>query len=244
MRLIPILAITFTLGCASQSDMRLDESLTPSDRALAARMAELTKDRCVRQTYGQTTAMPPTGQTKISSLPIVKRLYTSESGWVKAEVTADGAWDNIYFLEPKNAIVCGEPNWQKLADSGSVNFIDVRSPSAYSRRAQPAAAGSPQAEQRPVAFRWEGEPQLVAGTVFIQQQGKSGRITARLPSSNAECTGMYEAASGAQGQWALSCTNGLTAVGTCRALGPGKGSVGSGQDSKGQRVEFTLGGSP
>lgn len=226
--------------------MRLDETLNSSDRALATRLSEMTRDRCVRQEYSQSALVQPTNQTKISALPVVKRLFTSDSGWVKAEIAAQGAWDNIYFLESKNIIVCGEPNWQKLADSTSIRFSDVRSkPSPQGQSGTSGAApGMQSGEQRPVAFRWEGEPQLIAGFVTIQNQGKSGRISARLPSSDAECSGMYEAVSGAQGQWAMSCTNGLTAVGTYRALGPGKGSVGSGQDSKGKRVEFTLGAMP
>ena len=238
-------AFVLITGCAIQGDMRLDESLTNSDRALAARIAELTKDRCVRHVYGRTTELPVVSSIKIGSLPTVKRLYTSDSGWVKAEVTGEGAWDNIYFLESKNTLVCGEPNWQKLSDSPSIRFVDVRSQSVQPRRPDATLSeASSKSEQRPVAFQWEGEPMLIVGTMIVQQQERSGRIAARLPSSDAECTGMYETASGGQGQWAMSCSNGLTAVGTFRSLGAGKGSVGSGQDSKGRRVEFTLGGAP
>ena len=244
MRSVLCLAAAGAIGCAAQIDLRLDESISSSDRALALRMSELTRERCVRQQYDQSVSMTPTAKTKISALPVVKRLYASDSGWVKAEITVEGAWDNIYFLESKNSVICGEPNWQKLTDSSSVRFYDIRSQSPRSSRAEPVVPPVSSGEQRAIAFRWEGEPQLIAGIVTIQQQGRSGRISAKLPSGDGECTGMYEAAAGGQGQWAMSCTGGLTVVGTFRGLGPGKGSVGSGQDSKCKRVEFTLAGTP
>jgi len=173
---------------------------------------------------------------------VVRRLYRSDQSWVKAEITDEGAWDNVYWSEQRGTIVCGEPNWQKLADSSSVRFQDVRA-----QRESGSTIGSTApfvgGEQRAIAFQWEGEPRLIAGVVTIAQRGMSGKISAKLPTGDGDCTGMYEGSPGGTGQWALSCSNGLTVVGTFRALGSGKGSVGSGVDSKGKRVEFTVGGS-
>ena len=229
---------------ATSSDMRLDEAITSGDRALAVRMSELSMDRCVRQQYNPTVALAPSTQVKFSALPVVKRLYRSEMGWVKAEVTGGGAWDNIYYLEAKNAVICGEQGWQKLADSSAVRFYDVRSQAPQVASPPPATVDRLPNEQRAIAFRWEGEARLIAGVVTLQQRSRAGNISAKLPSGDGECTGVFEAASNGNGQWALSCTNGLTVVGTFTALGQGKGSVGTGTDSKGKRVEFTLAGTP
>lgn len=92
-------------------------------------------------------------------------------------------------------------------------------------------------DQRAIAIQWEGESRPIAALVTISQSGDSGTISAKHPDGAAQCAGTYGA-----GRWAIACTNGHSAAGTFRALGPGRGSVGSGVDSKGRRVEFTLGG--
>lgn len=107
-----------------------------------------------------------------------------------------------------------------------------------------SSATSMREEQRAIAFKWEGEERVMAGYVTLNQSGRSGQVRGRLPGDEGECTGMFEAGADGKGQWALSCTNGLTALGTFTALGQGKGSVGTGRDSRGRKVEFTLAGRP
>lgn len=91
-------------------------------------------------------------------------------------------------------------------------------------------------DQRAIAIQWEGEARPIAALVTISQSGDSGTISAKHPDGAAQCAGTYGG-----GRWAIACTNGHSASGTFRALGVGRGSVGSGVDSKGRRVEFTLG---
>ena len=96
------------------------------------------------------------------------------------------------------------------------------------KEAQSNAAAVVEGERRAIALQWEGDHRPTAGVVTISQRGLSGKISAKLPEGAGECVGMYEARRDGTGQWALSCTNGLTVIGSFRALGPGKGSVGSG----------------
>jgi hypothetical protein len=98
-------------------------------------------------------------------------------------------------------------------------------------------------EKRAIAFKWEGDDRLMAAYVTLNQSGRSGTVRGKLPVSQTECTGMFEAGADGKGQWALSCANGLTAVGTFTAQGAGKGSVGTGTDNRGRKVEFTVAGS-
>ena len=241
-RILVLAVVSALAACGTNPDLRLDESLTSGDRALALRMSELTRERCVRQQYDSAVMGTTGSRTQFGALPVVRRLYRSDQEWVKAEITAEGAWDNVYWSEQRGVVICGEPNWQKLADASAVRFRDVRvQGTASSTPASPAPLRD--GEQRAIAIQWEGE-RLVAGVVTIAQRGMSGKIAAKLPTGDGECTGMYEGNASGTGQWALSCTNGITVVGTFRALGAGKGSVGTGVDSKGRRVEFTVGGSP
>jgi hypothetical protein len=245
MRLAASLIATTLAACATPSDMRIDQSVSGADRSLAMRMSELTMERCVRQQYDSAVYKHPGGQSKFPDLPPVRRLFRSDKGWVRAEIATSGVWDNVYFLESRNSVICGEPNWQKLADSTLVRFYDVKAdqpmPGTPATLPPPTSTSSV-SERRAVAFAWEGQPNLLAGTVTLEQQGLKGKIQAKLPAGDGDCNGVYEASATGTGQWALSCSNGLTAVGSFRVLGAGKGSVGSGTDSKGKRVEFTVAG--
>lgn len=100
----------------------------------------------------------------------------------------------------------------------------------------------------PVAFKWEGEYDLAAGRVSLNQTGDTGTIKLTLPNDGAACSGNWRWSRGAYGTteiptgvWSLSCSNGLTASGTYASSKPASG-TGSGQDSNGRRVTFTFGG--
>jgi len=108
---------------------------------------------------------------------------------------------------------------------------------------QPLQKSSSLTFTRSLAVSWEGYSRLIPGTVEIQDEGKRGRVLAPLPNSEGECTGVYEMIDRRNGQWALACTNGLSATGKLEAFGQGKGSSGIGVDTKGRRVEFSVGGS-
>lgn len=95
---------------------------------------------------------------------------------------------------------------------------------------------------RPIAIRWEGISELLAGTVSLRQQSNRGDIFLTLPNNAGSCQGSYTSSRDYNGTWAISCTNGLTASGYFSSFGPGMGSSGEGTDSMERRVQFTVGG--
>lgn len=122
----PLLAgVLLLIGCASP-DLATDPSLSQTDRQLAMRLAELTQKRCIHYKYEQGAPdRKLTGNMRFYRMPVVKRLYRSDSGWVQAEVQADSVWDNVYLLERSGAFICGNIAWQKHEDSASVSFREI-----------------------------------------------------------------------------------------------------------------------
>ena len=97
-------------------------------------------------------------------------------------------------------------------------------------------------ESRPIAVRWEGIGELVAGTLALQQGKRRGQMAMTLPRGDGKCEGTYALAAQRRGTWSVACTNGLTASGTFEAFGTGQGSAGKGTDNKGRSLRFTVGG--
>lgn len=122
---IYLMGLSLLSGCLASIDLKNDQSLSSGDRRVAARIAELTQQLCVRYTYEQGTDRKLSGNMKLSESPAVKRMYRSDSGWVKAEVLANGVWDNSYYLESSGKFICGENSWQKFSDSTSIIFREI-----------------------------------------------------------------------------------------------------------------------
>lgn len=97
-------------------------------------------------------------------------------------------------------------------------------------------------QTRPIAIRWQGISDLVAGEISFRENNRSGKMKATIPGSGDACEGTYQLGAGQTGSWAMACTNALTAAGTFTAFGAGKGSSGSGTDSRGNAINFTIGG--
>jgi len=97
-------------------------------------------------------------------------------------------------------------------------------------------------QTRPIAIRWQGISDLVAGEISIKANNRAGTMKATIPGSSQTCEGTYQLGSDSTGSWALACTNGLTATGTFTAFGSDKGSSGNGKDSRGNAIQFTIGG--
>jgi hypothetical protein len=96
--------------------------------------------------------------------------------------------------------------------------------------------------ERSIAVSWEGFSTLIAGKASMQESADKGFISATLPESKGTCTGIYSYNDKTYGVWSLSCTNGLSAAGEFKAYGQNKGATGSGTDSKGRMVTYTISG--
>jgi hypothetical protein len=249
--LLVVIGFSVIVGCAVTSDIRDNGSISSADREVASRIADLTKERCTHYRYDTGSDRKLSGDMKFSQAIVVKRIYRSSVGWVKAEVVANSIWDNIYYSEKNGNLVCGEKNWQKLSGVSAVSFAEVGKPEGPSAVAMATAApatrqatASGASETRPLALRWEGYANLISGTASLLDGGRKGSISAVLPGGEGKCSGLYEFVSSTTGQWAVSCTNNLSATGTFEAFGRGNGSTGKGKDTKGNLVEFSIGASP
>jgi len=246
-----LLPMPILSGCLATTDLRKDPSVNEADRNIAVRIGDLTKQRCTYYQYVQDSGRKLSGDIRFSESAEVRRLYRSDSGWVKAEIVANAVWDSVYYQEAKGTLVCGEKNWQKLDHSNAIKFVSVdrRDGSAeVSVNTAPAArsAGPKKLtdDVRPIALRWDGYLKLISGTAHLSDRGLKGNVKATLPGGEGECSGLFEFTGSSSGQWAVACTNGLSATGTFESFGSGKGSAGIGTDAKGNRVEFTVGAAP
>lgn len=134
--------------------------------------------------------------------------------------------------------------WDETAPAASKPQTPVPTPIATPPNIKPAPpppnTAEPESISRPIAIKWEGYPSLIAGTATIRAKGESGEMTMTLPNNDGRCTGSYRGTN--QGTWSVACTNGLAASGTYQMRGAGLGSTGTGKDTKGRLVEFTVGG--
>lgn len=225
------LAIT---GCAT--DLRTSGTLSPEDTRIAGRVAEAVQRKCIHYRYAEgATPQKTSGDLKFSAPPQIRRLFTSPTGWAKAEFFGDGVWSNVYYHEASDRIACGDALWQTNTSNAGVVFTEVRPVGA----ARPASVAI--ATIRPLAVQWDAQGGLLSGTVRLVEQGRRGTIQVDLPEGRGSCTGAHEMQADGRGVWSVACSNGATASGTFQALGAGKGSTGSGADAKGGKVQFTIG---
>lgn len=256
------------VGCVATPDLKTDPGTALEDRVLAQRIAEHAQRVCITYRYEMPTGLKLSGDVKLHKQPVVKRLYRSPTGWVKAELQMDSIWDNAYYHESRNLFICGEKLWQEQGIASQVAFFEIgrgasavatvglpqisprpvveqRSPSVQATPSQPASQSRTQVttskEGLPIALRWEGFTGLILGTVELDPSRDKGLLKAVLPRGDGLCSGTYEMASQQKGLWAISCTNGLSATGTLEAFGVGRGASGSGIDAKGNRVELSFG---
>ena len=97
-------------------------------------------------------------------------------------------------------------------------------PPSVPDKAAAAKPAEPGYHHRPIAIRWDGYAELLAGTAEIAEKSGVGQIRIVLPNNDGTCTGASAAGGGSsEGVWTVSCTNGLSASGTFKPFGPGKG---------------------
>lgn len=85
---------------------------------------------------------------------------------------------------------------------------------------------------------------MIAGVISYHQSGKKGKLNLTLPGKQViDCSGSFQIKQKRKGTWSLTCTDKRTASGIFEAYGTGKGASGSGTDSQGRHLQFTVGGS-
>lgn len=104
----------------------------------------------------------------------------------------------------------------------------------------PATPSGTKNYTRPIAIEWEGMLSLAAGSVTISEKGNAGSISAELPDKSGHCTGTFILNSPNNGTWSATCSNGKAATGKYEVIGKGQGSTGTGRDTDGKLVRWTL----
>ena len=110
-------------GCFATNDIIHKSNLPESDRALLSSAVEMASKSCVKIQYDSVGNKKDSSATAISVIHI-KRYYASDIEWIKLEVNSAGVWDNIYFNQTKNIIVCGQKDWESYTDSKFISFTE------------------------------------------------------------------------------------------------------------------------
>lgn len=94
---------------------------------------------------------------------------------------------------------------------------------------------------RSVAFEWGGIDQLLVGEIQFKKGDRGGTFSVQMPSRNAErCTGTYTYRTNTDGIWSMACPDSRLASGEFITHGKNGGSSGTGKDTKGNKVKFTV----
>ena len=113
-------------GCLATTDLLKDDvNLSSSQKNILYEMAEKTKNICITYKYDTSSGAKLSGDRKIEKLPVVKRLYTSDSGWYKIYFMINEAWDYSFYNPNDFKFVCGEKSWEKYKESNKIVFDEV-----------------------------------------------------------------------------------------------------------------------
>ncbi len=130
-------------------------------------------------------------------------------------------------------------SYRPAQKSENLAWISQHGPAQSGSSASTQTTASVPSTTRTLAVSWEGVNDLLVGEAQLSDS-RSGRIETEFPDKSAKCSGRFEIVTCAIGTWSLTCTNGLAASGRFDAKGPGQGSTGTGVDSKGRVVKFTV----
>lgn len=106
-----------------------------------------------------------------------------------------------------------------------------------SKNAKSAAIG--RAERYFMKLTWENvlsEPKVIS--VFVRQGGGKGYAKASTRIGGKDCKAAFYYKKDGSGTWSLDCKDGSKAIGNLQLQKGGEGSVGSGADADGNRIEF------
>jgi hypothetical protein len=112
-------------GCAAPPDLTESPDLSEADRLAAKRLAQQITMNCryERSFTGNYYRAPV--EMKYTEVARIRRLYTSPSGWYKAEYSADNV-DGIAYQNPASrSFVCSASMWEKLPYHRTVTFTEV-----------------------------------------------------------------------------------------------------------------------
>lgn len=127
--------------------------------------------------------------------------------------------------------VYGDVVW-KTDEPADPTWSNERPGLAVSKEA--AATG---VDVRSIEIKWDGRPGTLTGSLHYRTTQRRYEINLTIPGET-YCDGSAEFT---RHTWNMTCRNNVTAQGTFEPLGNGRGSIGKGRDSNGNRIEFRVG---
>jgi hypothetical protein len=238
--------IIILTACQATTSLVNDPSMDGNTRRIALKIAEKSKDICATYTYEQGSNQRLSGNMRFAKTPDVKRIFNSKEGWWRAELMISGVWDNVYYKESTETLICGELLWQTYPLSSHLLFNEVKHgilTSEVSTQNTPINTNTQKiiSNRWSIAFSWDGYSELLSGIVNIDTNKTEGYLSLNLPGDKGSCTGRYQLTDGINGIWALSCTNGLSGTGRLNGTREISGSTGIGNDASNRTIKFTIG---
>lgn len=249
-RPLSITLISFILSGCITTDIIKEGNLPDNYKQIAIEMRLRTENQCTTHTYDPTSGNKLTGDTKIATKVSVRRFYLSDAGWFKAETNGNGVIDNVFYSPSTGRFICGQRTWDTFTDTKSIVFREHGSSEKTIGVSQQSLTTLSHASNltrpstiRSIAVSWEGYSKLISGTIDLSPNASNpGSFKISLPNNDGQCSGQTKQIDRRTGVWSISCTNGMSAAGTFEAYGDGKGASGTGTDSKGKEVRYTISG--
>jgi hypothetical protein len=244
-----IIFSTFALCSCVTSNVINEGDLPNNLRQIAIEMRLRAENQCMTYSYDPSTGDKLSGNVKIASKVMLRKIYTSDSNWFRAEIIGNGVIDDVFYLPSTGRFVCGQRTWHTFPDEKNIIFreyassINAANLLQQSRAPLSTSSTTSSSNIRSIAVSWDGYSRLIAGSIDLSPDGhKPGFFTITLPNNDGQCSGQTKQSDRRTGVWSISCTNGMNAAGTFEAYGDGKGASGIGTDSKGKEVRYTISG--
>jgi hypothetical protein len=124
---ISIAAATLMLtGCLATTDLLKERGALPDELfKVGVRMVNLAQSRCIKISGPQDKPKDEWAKgPKLDGEWMIRRFYTSDTQWFKAETTSRGVWDSIYLNNSTGQFVCGDNSWNKFTNASGINFTE------------------------------------------------------------------------------------------------------------------------
>jgi hypothetical protein len=126
-KLLVFFVVIWALSACSSTDLAGgNEVLTPDQKIIVTTISKMVPEKCIRGAIDANTGkVKQATAMKVRNAANIKRFYTSNNGWYKAEAISDAGWDNFFYNPTSGAFVCGQREWDTYADTGSVQFQEA-----------------------------------------------------------------------------------------------------------------------
>ena len=127
MKIISLIFLSlFLAGCLATTDLLKVRGALPDDMyKIGVRMVNSAQSQCIKISGPQDKSKDDWSKgRKLDGEWVIRRFYTSDTQWFKAEAASQGVLDSIYLNGSTGQFVCGESGWGKFSNSAAINFTE------------------------------------------------------------------------------------------------------------------------